>query len=329
MSSKSSQCTDLECCFEGSGVARFAVAKACPVDEEERLRFASWIKEGCHGEMGYLERHLSLRADPSSVLEGVRSVVSCAVPYPSPFGLPPGRSAIAAYALGDDYHEVVRDILSDVALRIREKFGGATRVCVDTAPLPERYWAVRSGLGFTGLNGHLIIPGLGSFFFLGEILSTARLPITEKTEDTRRECRRCLRCVKSCPAGALRGDGSVDARRCLSYLTIEYRGEFPPHTDLHGHLYGCDVCGAVCPYNREAPFQPVSPRLLPREAVLRLSVEEAAEMDQKRFSAMFCCSAVKRTKVAGLNRNARALLGSLRSDDAPGDGGVCGKDGGK
>lgn len=307
MSLKQSRCSDLDSLFKDSGVVRYAIVRAAPVSEAAVEQFGRWVDSGCNAGMDYLRRHSRLRTNPENLLAGVRSVVCCAVPYPSPLHLPPRKAKIAAYALGDDYHEVVRDMLSNVADRIKELYGGETRVCVDTAPLPERYWAVRSGLGFFGLNGHMIIPGLGSFFFLGEILTTAMLPET-LADGIPADCGRCGRCVKACPAGALRGDGTVDARRCLSYLTIEHRGEFPSGTDLHGCLYGCDVCGMVCPHNVKAPNQAVSPRLSPRPGLLSLSLEDALGMDQARFSGIFSHSAVKRAKLDGLRRNARELL---------------------
>jgi len=309
MSSREYRCSELDRVFNGTGVVRYAVADATDVDERAAMQFDEWIKAGRHASMEYLARHRTLRVSPGYLLPGVKSVVSCAVPYPSPLHLPRRGCQIAAYALGDDYHEVVREILFAASAEIKELYGGETRVCVDTAPLPERYWAVRSGLGFRGRNGHVIIPGLGSFFFLGEILTTAKLPVTLlDSGNSLKDCEGCGACVRACPTGALAGDGTVDARKCLSCLTIEHKGEFPPGTELYGHLYGCDVCGAVCPHNILAPEVTVHEKLQPRKSVMELTVAEAAEMDQTRFSTLFTHSAVKRTKLAGIRRNAEAIL---------------------
>ncbi len=288
------------------GVARYAIVPTGPVEPSAIASFDRWIQEGQHGSMAYMERYGDVRANPALLLEGASSMICCAIPYPSPLHLPPRKASIAAYALGSDYHEVVREKLTAVAKEIEKTMGGKTRVCVDTAPLRERYWAQRSGLGFTGLNSHLIIPGMGSFFFLGEILTTALLPPTPAAPE--RDCGRCGRCVKACPTGAIGPDGTFDARRCLSYLTIEHRGEFEPGTSLHGRLYGCDICGAVCPHNAGAGRQEILPELQPRPALLSLTVDEAASMTQERFSALFTHSAIKRTKLAGLRRNAAAIM---------------------
>lgn len=302
----SSPCPCRDEFFEGSGVIRHAVADITPVDSVSQALYERWLAEGCQGGMDYLSRYPDIRTDPAQLLEGARSIVCCAIPYPNPNHLPPRKARIAAYALGDDYHEVVRERLTAVATRIEKAYGGYTRVCVDTAPLRERYWARKSGLGIIGLNNHLIIPGIGSCFFLGEILTTVRLEPT--LPDLPADCGRCGRCVRACPTGALRPDGSVDARRCLSYLTIEHRGELPEGTDLHGCLYGCDICASVCPHNAGAAQAPVPEELMPRPALLNLTVEEAAQLTQEQFSALFRRSAIKRAKLAGLRRNALTLL---------------------
>ena len=199
---------------------------------------------------------------------------------------------------------------------MEEATGCATRVCVDTAPLRERYWASKCGVGFRGLNGHLIVPGKGSYMLLGEILATAPLPSTPALD---RDCGLCRRCVAACPAGALRPDGTVDARRCLSYLTIEHRGALPEGTDLHGRLYGCDACAMACPHNACSTAPETLPELRPRAAVAALTAREAAVMTQEQFSAIFTHSAIKRAKLAGLQRNACALmatqLGHLKKNE--------------
>ena len=183
MNSEPSQCTvtDLTPDRLGSilssvGVYRFGIASAAPVDPEEVAAYQSWISRGCHAGMDYLDRYADVRSDPRELLPGAQSLIVCAFPYARPLRPAPGRLRIASYALGDDYHEVLRKHLRKAAAEIDSLCGSASRVCVDTAPLRERYWAVRAGVGFIGLNAQLIIPDAGSYFFLGTIITTAPLP---------------------------------------------------------------------------------------------------------------------------------------------------------
>lgn len=287
--------------FAEAGVFAYGVSEPEMVDSYDLDIYGTWLRNGEHGEMSYMERYSEVRSDPRLLLPGVKSLISCAFSYYS------GKHHryIASYALGSDYHEVIRGRLEKVASRIKAVYGGETRVCVDTAPLRERYWAVRSGVGFSGLNGHLIVPGAGSYFFLGEVLCTVAVRPTSPLGITR--CEGCGKCVRACPAQALRGDGSVDARKCLSYLTIEYRGEFDADTCLHGRLYGCDICAAVCPYNSVPPLCTVE-ELLPRPEVMSVTPNDVVDMTQTDFSRIFSHSAIKRAKLAGLQRNAHRLL---------------------
>lgn len=303
MSSVLSVCSDaIRSLLTQQGACRVAVASVHPVEDWAQHLYSRWLERGMHASMHYLENYPDLRADPSLLLPGAQSIICCAFAFsPAPSGM---GARIAAYALGTDYHIVVRERLEIVAQYLRDEYGASARVCVDTAPLRERYWAMRSGLGFIGLNNHLIVPGVGSYLFLGEILTSLHLPPDSPLAT---DCGKCGRCVRACPTGALQPDGSVDARRCLSYLTIEHRGDFPPGTNLHGCLYGCDTCAAVCPHNAHASEQSVIEPLLPRPHLLTLTPEECRHMTQSQFSAIFSRSAIKRTKLAGLLRNARHL----------------------
>lgn len=303
----------------GAGVYHSAIAEVSPVDAAAVEAYRAWIASGMHGSMTYLEKYDDLRSDPRLLLEGARSVVSCAFSYfwggnggcsgKHLYKEMDGKLVWAEYALGDDYHDVVRARLSAVAQTITERTGAECRVCVDTAPLRERYWAVKSGLGFIGLNNQLIIPGAGSRFFLGEILTTLDLEPDRQSGPV--SCEGCGKCVAACPGKALRADGDgrvrLDARRCLSYLTIELRGELPEDVRLGRHIYGCDECQRVCPHNRMSPLSEIE-EFRPRKEILELSAQRIAEMSQEEFSSIFRRSAIKRAKLAGLQRNALRII---------------------
>ena len=174
-----------------------------------------------------------------------------------------------------------------------------TRVCVDTAPIFERYWAQQAGVGFIGRNSMLIVPEVGSYVFIGIILSTIDW---QPDEPCMLDCIGCNACIRHCPGKAISLNGTIDARRCHSYLTIEYRGELPDELDLNGKVYGCDMCQNVCPHNLNAPTSNIS-EFLPRKEILSLTHEDIDAMTQDDFSRIFRRSAIKRTKLTGLHRN--------------------------
>lgn len=289
---------DLEAC---------GIAQAGPVSEEAACRYRRWLDEGGNGCMDYAARYLDVRDNPALLLEGARSVIVVAMNYYPARFQQEDAPQFAYYAYGRDYHEVMRDRLQRLAAYIRELGGGETRCCVDTAPLRERYWAVKAGVGFVGRNNTLIIPGKGSFFFLGAIVTTLALQPDEPCTLT---CGDCGACERACPGGALVDGKPVDASRCLSCLTIEYRGELPEWTReaLGNRVYGCDECQRVCPHNRGAVPTTV-PELQPSDEFLALTASSIMEMDQPAFSRLFSHSAVKRTKLAGLQRNMKHILG--------------------
>lgn len=293
--------------FAEAGASAWGVAQATAVEPWAVDVYDRWIESGAHGGMEYMERYREVRNDPRLLLDGACSLMVAAFNYQPPRRQDAGAPVIADYALGDDYHAVLRERLSAVAGRITGAYGGVTRVCVDTAPLRERYWAVRAGVGFIGVNNQLIIPGRGSRFFLGEILWTG---VLEPDPPCALTCDGCMRCVRVCPGRAIDGTGGLCAARCLSYLTIEHRGDLPQDTALGGRIYGCDACQDACPHNADA----VPGRLgefAPREALLSLTRKQVGSMTQAEFSAMFRNSAVKRTKLSGLQRNLKALGGGI------------------
>lgn len=295
----------LSAILTAAGAYRFGIAPAEPVDPAQWAAYESWISRGCHAGMDYLDRYPDVRSDPRQLLPGARSLIVCAFPYARPMRPTPGKLRIASYALGDDYHEVIRRRLRAAAAEIDAICGSESRVCVDTAPLCERYWAVRAGLGFIGLNAQLILPDAGSYFFLGTIVTTHPLP---PSSPCRLRCLGCRRCIIYCPGQAIASSGrpEIDARRCLSYLTIEHRGPFTVAPRLGDRLYGCDTCQTVCPHNIHAEPVPPLPEFEPRPTLLTLTRSEVLAMDSTRFATLFRHSAVKRAGLAGLHRNATA-----------------------
>ncbi len=304
MNSSPSPCkSSLEKLAEACGVTSFGIADAKEVAADAVAYYHRWIEANYHGEMSYLERYDDVRSDPRLLLDGAKSLIVAVFNYYPVKTQSENVPRIASYALGKDYHEVVCERLERVAAYVKETWGGHTRVCVDTAPLRERYWAVKAGVGFIGRNGLLIVPNQGSYCFIGTILTTVHF---EPDKPCTGDCGACGACVRKCPAGALCGDGSMDARRCLSYLTIEYRGELPDDTPLGNRLYGCDTCQAVCPHNKGAKPTDIK-EFMPSDELLKLDADAVAQMTQEEFSRIFRHSAIKRTKLTGLQRNLRQL----------------------
>ncbi len=289
---------------EEAGVDRLGVAACHTVPDRLINEYRRWLDGHNHAQMGYLERYPDVRRDPAQLLPGARSVISCAFSYYHTTRQRQGVPTIAMYAHGDDYHEVIRELLRPVASFIESRYGGATRVCVDTAPIHERFWAVEAGVGFKGKNGLVIVPGLGSYCFLAEIVTTVPFEPNPRLEID--ACSGCGRCVKACPGHALRGDGTLDANNCISYLTIEHRGDLPERFCSHGRLYGCDTCQVVCPHNEHIK-EGLHKEFDLRAGYMNLGVEEIENMTQSEYSALFKGSAIKRAKLAGLQRNVKHL----------------------
>ena len=280
-----------------------AVGPAGPPDHA--AAFESWLDAGRAGSMAYLDRSRDKRLDPGRVLPGARSVVACALGYfqgPAAEG-PPG---IARYAWGEDYHTVMEHRLAALAETIGRLAPGTTaRAYVDTGPLLERDLAARAGLGWVGKNTMLLHPSLGSFFFIGTVLTTASLEADAPLPD---RCGSCTRCLDACPTAAFVAPYVLDARRCIAYLTIEHRGPMPSELrpGVGPWVFGCDVCQDVCPWNRQAPVTgeaAFGPRRHPPLAEL-LALREPAYLDTFRGSPL------KRARREGLARNAAVVLGN-------------------
>lgn len=287
------------------GACRAGVARLGPVPPEVTEAYSTWLAQGRHASMAYLERYADVRANPALLLDGARSILVCAFSYFPATRRKASLPHIAFYAYGQDYHDVLRKRLQPVAEKIRTLFPGSEcRICVDTAPLFERYWAVRAGVGFTGRHSQLIVPGIGSYVLLASVITTAELePDSPSTLACPPECRRC---IDACPGKAIGADRHITAGRCLSYLTIEHRGPFADGTDTAGHLYGCDSCQTACPFNTEARPTEIA-EFTPSETILNITPQQIADMTPEEFSSAFRHSAIKRARLDGLRRNAEAV----------------------
>lgn len=288
--------------FSACGIAK--VAKA----ESEEAYFDQWIAEGCHASMRYMENHRDIRLNPEGLVEGAKSVISVALNYYPEVRRDPAEPYISYYAYGEDYHVIVKDKLRQLWKAITEYHpsNNEARVFTDSAPLLERYWAWKAGLGWIGKNTNLIIPGKGSFFFLGEIVTT--LEIDTYDSPKKNHCGSCTRCLDACPTGALEEPKRLNARKCISYLTIEHRGEIPGEQAslLGNRIYGCDTCQAVCPWNRFAMPTAVA-TFHPTPSLLSLKKDDIKALSREDYNRIFAHSAVKRAKYEGLLRTIQYL----------------------
>lgn len=306
----------------------FDLAGICPAVEPPHYAFyLDWVRSGAHGQMHYMARTRSLRRNPQSLLQGARSILCVGLTYYQP--LPPasyGVGRVARYALGRDYHKVVRKRLKQVARWAEGEYPGLkTRICVDSAPILERDFAWLAGLGWFGKNTCLINTYRGSYFFIGLLLLSeefeADLPAVG-------DCGSCRRCIDACPTGALiyeKGDrvARLDATKCISYLTIEYRGEFSKEQSgmLHGWVFGCDICQEVCPFNQPRSHQPLRARptnevdFTPREDLVHPPLHWLANLSDEEFVRRFAGSAIMRAGPAQMRRNALAVLASIKDSE--------------
>src|SRR5262245_49956613 len=278
---------------------------------EEGQRLGEWIARGFHGEMAYMARNPLQRSDPRLLLPSARSVVSVALNYFRPEKHVDASQVgkISRYAWGDDYHDVLREKLSSLLEWIR---GGSPevegKICVDTSPMMDKAWAVRAGLGWIGKHTNLITKEFGSWVFLGELLLSIELEYDSPFGED--HCGKCTACIDSCPTEAIVAPYQLDATKCISYGTIELRSETLPqpiYSNLENWVFGCDICQDVCPWSRFSK-QTEEERFTPREGLVAPDLRALAEMSQEEFSTRFRKSAIKRAKLAGLRRNASAVI---------------------
>jgi epoxyqueuosine reductase len=272
--------------------------------ETEAPLLEQWLNQNYHGEMSYLANHLEKRGDPTLLVPGAKTVISLAYNYYNP-DIPSDTNApkLAMYAYGKDYHKVVRKKLNTLFDWIKSQYGDIDgRVFVDSAPVLERDWAKRSGMGWIGKNTMMIHPKKGSYFFLAEIILDLEMSYDLPISDY---CGTCTRCIDACPTEAISPEGYImDGSKCISYLTIELKNSIPQEfkDKMEGWMFGCDICQQVCPWNRFSTVHG-DENLLPKHNLLSMTAEEWQDLSEPVFDQIFEGSAVKRTKYTGLRRN--------------------------
>ncbi len=275
---------------------------------EEAPRLEKWLKSGYHGKMSYMENHFDKRLDPRKLVDGAKSVVSLLLNYyPEERQQPAGAPKISKYAYGEDYHFVIKDKLKDLLGFIQEEIGEVSgRVFVDSAPVMDKVWAARSGLGWVGKNANLIHPRHGSFFFVAELILDLELIPDGPMKDY---CGTCTACIDACPTDAIVQPYVVDGSKCISYLTIELKDEIIPREfkgKMDNWMFGCDVCQEVCPWNRFSQTHNEQ-RFSPHDNLLQMNKSDWEDLTEEIFRELFRKSAVKRTKFSGIKRNIKFL----------------------
>ena len=274
--------------------------------EEEAPRLEQWLKRGMHGQMGYMENHFDKRLDPRLLLPGAQSVISLLLNYYPEETQHEESYKLSKYAYGEDYHFVIKDKLKALLAFIREEIGEVDgRGFVDSAPVLDKAWAAKSGLGWIGKHSNLLSQKVGSFYFIAELIVDLPLEYDHPVTD---HCGSCTACIDACPTQAIVAPYQVDGSKCISYFTIELKEELPG--DMSGKfddwMFGCDVCQDVCPWNRfSSPHK--EPRFIPHPDLLSMTKQDWEEITEEVFKKVFKKSAVKRTKFAGLERNIKFL----------------------
>ncbi|HJU56014.1 MAG TPA: tRNA epoxyqueuosine(34) reductase QueG [Pyrinomonadaceae bacterium] len=299
------------------GFDKVGIVRADPLTRE-RERLEEWLGRGFQGEMRWMARDPEKRTDPRALLPEARSVVVVALNYYTPHrhAQDAATGKVSRYSWGDDYHDVVGDKLKQLLAWVKAEWPEAVgKVCVDIQPMMDKAWAARAGLGWIGKHTNLITREYGSWVFLGELLLNLELEYDAGPAED--HCGSCTLCIDACPTDAITEAYVVDSTKCISYATIELRDERLPDDvaqKLDGWLYGCDICQDVCPWNRfEQPT--AEPRFEPREGSVNARLSDILELTPEAYAERFRKSAIKRAKLAGLQRNARALLAAASEDE--------------
>lgn len=307
---------DLKIQAKRIGFDSCGIAEAVRLDDEARL-LENWLREGKHASMNWMEDHFEKRVDPRELVPGSRSVISLLHSYYQPYEQlqNEGIGKISRYAWGDDYHDVLKEKLAELYDWLDARVGGVSgRVFVDSAPVLDKVWAQRAGLRWMGKHTNLISREIGSYFFIAEMI--VDVPITPDEPFSRDYCGSCTRCIDACPTDAIHQPYAVDANRCISYWTIEHRGDDIPEDVSQGFetwIFGCDICQDVCPWNKfKKPTQ--DGRFLPKAGLPASTLQEWSEIDIEEFRQRFRRNPVKRTKFEGFQRNVRIALENLKRD---------------
>lgn len=285
------------------GFSFCGIAKAALLTEDAK-RLEQWLAKGMHGNMQYMENHFDLRIDPTKLVPGAKSVITLLMNYFPELQQKEDIPKIAKYAYGKDYHEVIRDKMKQLIWLMKEKIGDINgRGFVDSAPVLERAWAVKSGLGWVGKNGNLINKQQGSFFFIATLITDLQLEYDSPY--AKDFCGTCTKCIDSCPTDAITPDKVIDGSKCISYFTIELKEALIPENmkgKFDNWMFGCDTCQDVCPWNRFSQVTKVE-AFTPIPAILNFSFNQWEELTEESFKEIFKESPLKRSKYNGIKRN--------------------------
>jgi len=288
-------------CFE-NGFIKAGIAKADAL-KTEGLYLKEWLDENRNADMKWMNKSFEKRTDPKLIMEDVKSVISLAYLYDTPVAHSENKNIpkISRYAWGQrDYHKVVKKKLKPLCKEIESLYPEIkTRYYVDDGPVMDKAWAAKSGIGWMGKHTNIISPEIGSFFFLAEILINMELEYDKPIEDL---CKSCVLCINACPTGALYDEYKLDANLCISYQTIENKGDIPEEIDLNGWIFGCDICQDVCPYNEQHIFTEEKD-FFPKKEIFNKTYDELLNMNEVEFNKTFEGTPVRRTKYKGFMRN--------------------------
>lgn len=289
------------------GFSFCGIAKAAFL-EDDAYRLEKWLHNGMHGNMLYMDKHFDLRVDPRKLVPGAKSVITLLINYFPKIQQNSSTEKISKYAYGEDYHEIIRKKLNEFFHALQKEFGEIQgRGFVDSAPVLERSWAQKSGLGWVGKNGNLINKNKGSFFFIASLIVDVELDYDEPY--TKDYCGSCTKCIDHCPTNAIQSNKVVDGSKCISYYTIELKDALIPESmkgKFDHWLFGCDTCQDVCPWNRfSEPTQEMQFHILPE--ILNFKRADWEELSEEKFKEIFRHSPIKRTKFAGIKRNLHFL----------------------